>query len=204
MKRLNEKWGFLRESTKKADVDKIKQDFDLPCTGLDEYLAAIFPNVDDWIHDRQLSKIYRKKPDYRSESLKLIIEFDGVGHYQNEQTIKDDEEKDKMYREYGYKVVRIPYFIQLTNDVIEKMFGVKMSQLMFDPQIPSFIIKDKTSKNTPKHMCTLGIRRMAKEFMKYPEQYKVNIEYLKSAGNASVTGWDMLEKEYNDLSRGKE
>lgn len=30
----------------------------------------------------------------------------------------------ELYESYGYKVVRIPYFIQLSNEVVEKLFGV--------------------------------------------------------------------------------
>ena len=45
-----------------------------------EYLKVIFPNVNDWIHDKALGKINgvlcRKRPDYRSESLKMIVEFE--------------------------------------------------------------------------------------------------------------------------------
>lgn len=51
----------------------------------------------------------------RSESLKLIVEIDGLPHYQNPIVILKDKEKTKLYEEFGYKVVRIPYFIQLTN-----------------------------------------------------------------------------------------
>ena len=56
-------------------------------TSLDEYLFVIFLNTNDWIHDQMFGEHngvkYRIRPDYRSDSLKLIVEFDGLPHYQD-------------------------------------------------------------------------------------------------------------------------
>ncbi|OAV71965.1 hypothetical protein Barb4_00251 [Bacteroidales bacterium Barb4] len=77
----SEKWGFLRETIEDAKKAGIDEDTGLHRTGLEEYLKVIFPKVDDWIHDKSCSGWKRKvRPDYRSESLKLIIEFDGLQH----------------------------------------------------------------------------------------------------------------------------
>lgn len=46
----------------------------------------------------------------------------------------------------GYKVVRIPYFIQLTNEVIKIMFDRDIKEMMFNPDIPSMGVK---GMNTP-------------------------------------------------------
>lgn len=77
---MSKKWGFLRETNLLAETAGIDKDTGLHRTGLEDYLKVIFPNTDDWIHDKLLGKIndtlYRCRPDYRSESLKLIIEFD--------------------------------------------------------------------------------------------------------------------------------
>ena len=43
-------------------------------------------------------------------------------------------------------MVRIPYFIQLTNEVIEKMFRATVKEKMFDPNVPSLAVIDR---NTP-------------------------------------------------------
>lgn len=32
-----------------------------------------------------------------------------------------DDTSTKFYEDYGYKVVRIPYFIQLSNDTVEQL-----------------------------------------------------------------------------------
>lgn len=73
----NCKWGFLRETKELAQKAGLDADTGLCRTGLEEYLKVIFPDVDDWFHDEpigMLNGIKRKlRPDYRSETLKLII-----------------------------------------------------------------------------------------------------------------------------------
>ena len=73
------KWGYLRETSEKAKKAGKDKDTGLHRTGLDDYLKVIFPNINDWIHDKALGKIndkfYRNRPDYRSEKLKLIVEL---------------------------------------------------------------------------------------------------------------------------------
>ena len=173
------KWGFLRETSdlaRKAGKDK---DTGLHRTGLEDYLKVIFPQINDWIHDKALGEIngnvYRSRPDYRSEKLKLIIEFDGLQHYTKPDIIEKDYRLTELYKNLGYKVVRIPYFIQLTNRAVKILFGVKVSEQLFDEQISSLGIK---GLNTPAYLCPAGVKRMAREFKKFPEQYKTNIEFL--------------------------
>ena len=54
MKRVKEKWGFLRETTEAAIKAGVDRGTGLHRTGLNEYLKVIFPNVDDWVHDKAL------------------------------------------------------------------------------------------------------------------------------------------------------
>ena len=56
-----EKWGYLRETTKKAKNDGIDPDTGLHRTGLEEYLAVIYPNTNDWIHDKSIGEINGEK-----------------------------------------------------------------------------------------------------------------------------------------------
>jgi hypothetical protein len=193
----SEKWGFLRETIEDAKKAGIDKDTGLHRTGLEEYLKVIFPNVDDWIHNKSCSEWERKvRPDYRSESLKLIIEFDGLQHYNNIKKIIDDIEKTEYYKKLGYKVVRIPYFIQLTNTVVETLFGIEIDETLFNESIPSLGIK---GRNSPANLCPAGVKRMAEEFAKFPEQYKVNVEFLKSQNDLLRSGVEYLENEYDRL-----
>lgn len=139
-----EKWGFLRETSEKAQKAGIDSDTGLHRTGLEEYLKVIFPEIskEEWIHDKGVPGSKSQiRPDYRCESLKLIVEFDGLQHYQKPDVICADEIKNNMYEAMGYKVVRIPYFIQLTNEVIKIMFDRDIKEMMFNPNIPSMGVK---------------------------------------------------------------
>ena len=193
------KWGYLREHSSKCDgVDEITG---LHRTGLDDYLAVIFPNVTDWLHDKTFGEHngikYKIRPDYRSESLKMIIEFDGLPHYTDPEVLIKDENNAKIYKECGYKVIRIPYFIQLSNKAVEKIFNVKVDEELFDISYPS--IDGFGVKRNPSFLCYDGVKRMAKEFHDFPEQYEINMKALKDMNNDLLSGASYLETEYNKI-----
>ncbi len=196
----NEKWGYLRETKDAAQKAGKDADTGLHRTGLDEYLAIIFPTVEDWIHDKVVDTLpkelkCRKRPDYRSETLKLIIEFDGVQHYNNPQKILDDFSAKEFYEKFGYKVVRLPFFIQLTNKAVSYLFDVDVDEPLFNVSFPSMGPKGIT----PACICGAGLYRMANEFKHFPEQYQVNLDYLKSFDKEYLTGAKLLETIYNSL-----
>ncbi len=192
---MKNKWGFLRENSQKAQKAGLDRDTGLHRTGLDEYLKIIFPEINDWINDKTISaeltggKKYRYRPDYRSETLKLIIEFDGLQHYTQPHRIKQDEENNQFYKSHGYKVVRIPYFIQLTNKAVKTLFNREIQETLFNENIPSIGIK---GKNTPAYLCPAGAIRMKKEFQKFPEQYKTNKDFLRTQNDPYLTGIDFI------------
>ena len=194
MKRVKEKWGFLRETTEAAIKAGIDRGTGVHRTGLNEYLKVIFPNVDDWVHDKALgltvnNKVCRKRPDYRSEKLKMIVEFDGIQHYTMPDRIKNDVLSTKFYESLGYKVVRIPYFIQLTNKAVKYFFNVDVKEPLFNENIHSM---DKNDRNTPAFLCGAGVLRMIEEFKHHPEQYRVNKEFLISQNDQFLTGADLI------------
>ena len=194
MKRVKEKWGFLRETTEAAIKAGVDRGTGLHRTGLNEYLKVIFPNVDDWVHDKALgltvnNKVCRKRPDYRSEKLKLIVEFDGIQHYTMPDRIKNDVLSTRFYESLGYKVVRIPYFIQLTNKAVKYFFNVDVKEPLFNENIHSM---DKNDRNTPAFLCGAGVLRMIEEFKHHPEQYRVNKEFLISQNDQFLTGVDLI------------
>lgn len=198
-----QKWGFLRETKSMAEKAGIDKDTGLHRTGMEDYLKVIFPEIPDekWIHNKTIKGSGRRsRPDYRCETLKLIIEFDGVQHYQSPDCIKRDNENQRFYEELGYKVVRIPYFIQLSNKVVKSMFGRDIDEPLFDESIPSLGVK---GRNTPAYCCPEGIKRMAREFNYYPEQYRSNLKALQNENNDFLTGVSILEEEYRKAGYGK-
>lgn len=171
-------YGFLRETEEDA-VKAGESDYPgLYRTGLDTYLKVIFPNVNDWVHDKTtgIQGLGNRRPDYRSETLKLIVEFDGTPHYKSTKQILKDEENTKLYEQAGYKVIRIPWFIQLTNEAVYKLFGVDIKDQLF----PSFIGCASFSEDeNPNDMCLDGIIRAVDDFAKFPEQLNDNIIFLE-------------------------
>lgn len=189
------KYGFLRETTEDAVKSGIDPETGLVRTGLNEYLKVIFPNINDWVHDKYIPKeftedhLYRNRPDYRSEKLKMIIEFDGIHHYTNPDIIIKDKYTTNLYKNFGYKVIRIPYFIQLTNKAVKTLFNVELSIELFPDNVPSLTYK---ARNTPAYLCLMGIERMKEEFTKFPDQYKLNKDYLIKENNLDLTRVDLL------------
>lgn len=185
-------YGYLRETKEQALKAGLDPVTGICRTGLDEYLNVIFPKVDDWIHDKAFGEHYgvhyKIRPDYRSDSLMLIVEFDGLPHYQNPDVILKDKTNTAIYESYGYKVVRIPYFIQLTSEVVKQLFNRNVDGL-FDGSKPSLNIE---SRCTPAYLCHMGVERMKQEFKKFPEQYKVNVDYLRSLNQPELTGVNLI------------
>lgn len=196
MSDINNEWGYLRETREAAHKAGKDPDTGLHRTGLEDYLKVIFPEITDWIHDKPIGFGSRKRPDYRSESLKLIIEFDGVPHYTSPAKIRQDEESTIFYRNLGYKVVRIPYFIQLTNSVVKTLFDIEIEEPLFDESIPSI---GSHMPNTPAFLCHQGIIRMAREYRRFPQQYQINLEFMKRQDDQYLVEYELLENEYNKL-----
>ena len=188
--------GYLRENKEKAMKSGVDPLTGLNRNGLDEYLKVIFPDVDDWIMDKPLGNIggitYKIRPDYRSETLKLVIEFNGLPHYQKPDVIISDYKKYEIYEKLGYKVVTIPYFIQLTADVVYYLFGIHVnSEALFPEGYPSLSV---LNKNTPAFLCDLGVKRMAHELNQLPSQCKINIEQLIKENDDYLTGLSLIKK----------
>lgn len=189
------KYGFLRETKESAIKAGIDIETGLGRTSLIEYLNIIFPEINDWIHDKTLPKELTgniksmRRPDYRSETLKIIIEFDGIQHYTNPDIIINDKESTKFYESLGYKVIRIPYFIQLTNKVVKQLFNKDIKEPLFPKNIASLTY---TNRNTPAYLCPMGIERMKEEFKKFPEQYIINKQHLINENNIVLTRVDLL------------
>ena len=136
------------------------------------YLKENFQNT-NFIYDKPLSDendlTKNIKPDFRYESInikgkniKLIIEFDGEQHYTKALEVLKDNKKDQLYKERGYEVIRFPYFIQLTEEIVEYYFGKNMK---FDNSYKHGFVDKKAI--LPSDFCELGIERFMKELNFY-------------------------------------
>lgn len=112
-------------------------------------------------------KPFKFRPDFVSHAKKIAVEFDGYQHYTNPETIVRDMDKDGQLSSLKYKVVRIPYFVQLTDDVITHLFYGYSDDAALGSgvQYPHGFIDDKAA--LPAHFCSLGVERFKMDLGKY-------------------------------------
>lgn len=100
---------------------------------------------------------------------KLVVEFDGDLHYKESLVLKRDMEKDSVAKELGYKLVRFPYWIQLTTQTLETFFGIRGEVCQDFPH--GFI----STKSFPASFCNLGLERFFKELESLPENVREDV-----------------------------
>lgn len=162
------------------------------------FLQELYPDH-EIVHDRAVpgSKI-KKRPDYRLEAIKLIVEFDGPQHYTSFNNIQTDILKDETYTKEGYKVVRVPYFVQLSNHVIKHLFGI--NQIITNPELLKFqdykhgFIDAKAI--LPWDYCEKGIERFLQNLNKFNFIKKDILGSLQIHKNDMPTS---IQKEMTDL-----
>ncbi|AVT59756.1 MULTISPECIES: DUF559 domain-containing protein [Pectobacterium] len=152
----------------------------MPCylteQNLGVFLKEIAPEL-QFIHDKAVPGACnkRRRPDYRCDSQKLIIEFDGDAHYCKAQRVIIDKEKDLDYMGLGYTIFRIPYFIQLTEEMIG---GIFRKNITFTQRYPHGFIDSKAV--LPADFCELGIKRFLDDLERFSEYRNDVINSLRS------------------------
>ena len=94
--------------------------------------------------------------------MSLLVEFDGDEHYRHTLKIKADIEKDEAASVSGYKVVRFPYWVQLTTETLCHYFGLDAQVVQDFPH--GFIV----TKIFPASFCELGVERFRGELERLP------------------------------------
>jgi hypothetical protein len=90
---------------------------------LGEYLTLLFPQH-VFVHNKQVPNSNSKyRPDYRCDSLMLIVEFNGYVHYTSARQQHNDSVKRNIYESMGYTVIEIPYFVQFSKDIVQLLFS---------------------------------------------------------------------------------
>jgi len=135
-------------------------------------LKELFPS-EIFVHDTivPLSNS-KRRPDYRCDKLKIIIEFDGDQHYRSVKKIKSELAKDQIFQQIGYNVVRIPYFVQISQLTIEKLFS---RHINFKQTFPHGFIDKKFIM--PCDFCELGIKKFEMDLERFDY---IKIEIIKS------------------------
>lgn len=107
---------------------------------------------------------HRYRPDYRSEAHMLVVEFDGDQHYQRAAHVVRDQIRDAHLADAGYRTVRIPYFVQLTSDVIAHLFPEAEDRSPF-LNFPHGFIADTVV--FPCDFCELGVDRFRADLRRF-------------------------------------
>ena len=112
--------------------------------------------------------IYMTFPDGRE----IAVEFDGDQHYRDTLVMKLDLEKEDLADEAGIEVVRLPYWVQLTDDTAKHYFGDLFNGIHIEQDYPHGFIK---SKVFPASYCALGVERFMAELHDLPEKEFVEV-----------------------------
>jgi len=99
----------------------------------------------------------------------VAVEFDGDEHYRNILKVKADREKDELASRANVRVVRFPYWVQLTTETLRHYFEREANVLQTFPH--GFI----TTKLFPASFCELGVERFARELTALPASVRQSV-----------------------------
>lgn len=105
-----------------------------------------------------------------NDGIKTLVEFDGAQHYTDALQIKIDREKDLLALRNNYKLIRIPYWVQLTSETLNYYFSIKHDVFQ---SYPHGFIDDKAI--LPASFCELGVYRFYDEYTKLPKSIQLSI-----------------------------
>ena len=140
---------------------------------LEEFLKQIYPNKEIIRNKTVPNSNCKSRPDFRIEEEKLIVEFDGYRHYNSFETQSRDELKYHQYTYMGYKIIRIPYFIQLSSESIFKLFGIHLPD--FEQKYPHGFI-DKRAL-TPLDFNYKGLLKFRDDLIIFEKEIAEDILY---------------------------
>ena len=192
--------GYLLGESSKSDMTKVKSYYKSN-KSVQKLISDFITVVDNkYASARNLASASLRTKDETMSSQNNVefVTYDIINSFKF--GLATELECLEKLKELGYKVVRIPYFIQLSNKVVKSMFGKDIDEPLFDESIPSMGVKEQ---NTPAYCCPLGIKRMAREFNCYPEQYRSNLKALQNENDDFLTGALILEEEYRKAGYGK-
>src|SRR5262249_23311264 len=106
----------------------------------------------------------RKRWDmvFRTTEGTTVVEYDGDEHYCNTLKIKTDREKEKIAQRHAWRVVRFPYWVQLTTTTLAHYFGLTSR---IEQDFPHGFI---TTKWFPASFCEMGVERFRSELLGLP------------------------------------
>lgn len=98
---------------------------------------------------------------------KIAVEFDGDQHYRNMVTIDRDVMKDDSAYEQCIIPIRIPYWVQLTDETAKHYFGDLFDEIHIEQNYPHGFIK---SKIFPASYCAMGVEMFLDDLFNLPHE----------------------------------
>ena len=86
------------------------------------------------------------------------------------EVVNRDNFKRNFHLFSGYKLIEIPYFIQLTENITEKLFGIKKD---FSNGFPHGFLHPKVS--LPGEFCKIGYERYLELLEYFGEEVKIDV-----------------------------
>lgn len=177
----NDELDGLRQGPAKASDGQLKAN-DMASVLMRLYPGYTLPEAQSYLRDSRglLARTksgHTLQPDFILRNQKIIIEIDGqnsrICHYSRAKTCIDDLEKDETYKELGWKVVRIPAYIQLDKDMIKFLFGLDYEKDLYPACHLHGFLHEQIS--LPADFCKLGLARFYKEMDSWPKAVKDKI-----------------------------
>jgi hypothetical protein len=104
---------------------------------------------------------------------KIAVEYEGNMHYVNTLTSIQDEERLMALKDFGYRVIRFPYYLELDDDTFYYFFGESVKIVNENPRPLTHGFNE--TKWLPVDFCPRGIKRFENEFNGYPDVIKKQI-----------------------------
>lgn len=157
---------------------------------LEHILRQLYQDSYDFVKNKRFYYEGRHyyEADYYSESKALVVEFDGAQHYSEPSVIVRDRWKDLYFQEQHITVIRIPYFVQISPQTSELLFGIKSP---LSNNYPHGFISEAATCVLPAAYCELGVQRFKEDLQKFACIRKDIIESLRNRPERDLTQGDI-------------
>lgn len=187
------------------------REFGEGCNYLNIILSKLFPD-NIFLHNKTFTvdnKIIKTpinttiKPDFTCYELKLVVEFDGDndirrGHFSDINVSILDNIKTNTIENFGYKVIRIPSYIQLDKTMIQYYFNINFPDKLYPTCDNHGFLHEHIL--LPGNFNQIGLKRFEtdlkcipqqvseqiKETLQYRKQLLLNKNYSESDANIMV------------------
>lgn len=113
----------------------------------------------------------RSRFDVAVPKLMLLFEFDGAAHYTDATVWERDGRKSREAVMLGYRIIRIPYFVQWTTEVIKH--HLPEYQGSCNPLFPHGFIDKKAI--LPGSFCKVGYERFCEDMRTLPHSISMKV-----------------------------